>query len=71
MMVNEPLANQLTVERLRRMLDGIPDHTVVALLLPPGFQGHPDLSLILNVSASYEGGPVLKLYPQIDPREPA
>jgi hypothetical protein len=67
-MPNEPLPHQLTVEKLRRLLDGVPDNTVVALKLPPDIlQDHdPRFALMFNVDASYEGGPLLFLRPRRD-----
>ena len=67
-MPNEPLPHQLTVEKLRRLPDGVPDNTVVALKLPPDtMEGHdPRYELMFNVDASYEGGPLLYVRPRRD-----
>jgi hypothetical protein len=65
-MVNEPRPNQMTVGKLRALLEDVPAETVVALFLPKGFQGHPDLAIITNVDGAYNGGLIFRLTPQMD-----
>ena len=71
--MNEPLPNQLTVDDLRRTLDGVADEVVVGLVLPasdpnppePGQPwGHQHIPVLQNlVVESYTGGPCLVLHP--------
>ena len=61
-LVNEPLPHQLTVGRLRESLRGVPDHTVVCLVLPAQPGERPLVQVLTNARVEYSGGPVLKLY---------
>ncbi len=67
--MNEPLPNQLTVGKLRRIIEGAHDNTVVGLHLPPGFRSHPDLGTVWNLDVQYNGGPIVILSPQVIPGE--
>jgi hypothetical protein len=70
MVVNEPMPYQLTVGRLREILRDAPDEAVIGLKLPPGFHGHDQLSIYVNVEASYSSGPIVLLRPvSIDQKE--
>jgi hypothetical protein len=59
-MANEPLPWQLTVGALRKQLEGVNDEVVVALVVPPGGIGHPELQIICNLRCAYPGGPVFR-----------
>ena len=65
-MANEPLPNQLTVGQLKRIIEDVPDKTVVALTLPAGFLCPPELRTFYNVNARYDGGAVVRLSLQTD-----
>jgi hypothetical protein len=63
-MVNEPLPHNLTVGKLREILEGIPEQTVITLCLPPNTMIHPELTIYCDVKVTYRGGPVLVLSPE-------
>jgi hypothetical protein len=65
----EPLPWQLTVGKLRKVLENVPDDTVVALVVPAGGIGHPELQLIMNLQVTYTGGPVVGFSPYRAPDE--
>jgi hypothetical protein len=52
---------QLTVGKLRKTLEGVPDDVVVALMLPPGSLGDATLTTFHNLRPDYADGAVFKL----------
>jgi hypothetical protein len=62
---SEPPPYMLTVGRLKEMLRDVPDQTVVVLVVPPTFPVDPRFTRVLNVRASYPGGPAVVLH-QVD-----
>jgi hypothetical protein len=64
-MVNEAMPWQLTVDQLRRSLAEVPDGTVVGLAVPPGGLGHPELTVLYNLTVEYAGGPIVILSPRV------
>lgn len=68
-MPNEPLPNQLTVGKLRRLIERAPDGAVVALELPAGFRCPAEFATIHNLDVRYEGEPVVRLLVQGAPQK--
>jgi len=54
---------QMTVEQLRGLLSGIPGEVVVGLRVPAPGLGDPELEVVYNLSADYDGGPVFVFSP--------
>jgi hypothetical protein len=68
LMVNAPMPVQLTVGKLRRILENVPDNTVISLQVPHGGIGHSELETFYNLKTHYAGGPVLRFQPLLDNR---
>ena len=62
LLVNEPLETQLTVGDLRRLIDDLPDSTVVALSIPPAPHNGHTLAMLCNLTAE-QRGPVVLMRP--------
>ena len=62
-MRNDPMPWQLTVGELRRALEAASQDAVVALKVPKGGIGHPDLEVILNLSVHRASDPIVLLVP--------
>jgi hypothetical protein len=63
-MMNQPLPHQLTVGKLRQIIEGAPDETVVTLQIPAGFQADPQLVTGYNLEVRYSGDLMIVLAPQ-------
>ena len=61
-MPNEPLPWQLTVGKLRAVLDSAQDNAVVVLRLPAGFKSHSELVTFLNLNVK-DSGSIMMLSP--------
>lgn len=62
-MPNEPMPWQLTVGKLRKTLEQVPDDVVVALVVPPGSLGDATLTTFHNLRPDYDDGAVFRLVP--------
>jgi hypothetical protein len=69
-MANEPMPWQLTVVALRKLLENVPDGVVVALRVPAGGIGDPELPLVLSLRTSHTGGPVFRFEPVTEAPSP-
>lgn len=66
-MPNDPMPWQLAVRDLRAALEGISDDGVIALHVPPGNLGHPQLESIHNLYVRHVGRMMLVLSPGLPP----
>jgi len=64
-MVNEPMPWQLTVAKLRSVLEKSDPNAVVTLEVPPGGIGHPELTIFLNLKVK-DRGPVVGFQPDME-----
>jgi len=62
-MANEPMPWQLTVEKLRKALDQMPDEAVVALRVPPPGIGDPHGAVFYNLRVDLRGQLMVHLVP--------
>ena len=62
-MANEPMPWQMTIERLRELIQDVPENVVVALYVRSPGIGSPNVDIIYNLEAEYTGGPVFCLIP--------
>jgi len=69
--VNEPLPGQLTVGRLRQLLEGVHDQAVVALRVYETIEVPPPLRTVLaNLKVANAGSPVVILEVHSVPNAP-
>ncbi len=72
MATNDPLPGQLTVGRLRALLEGVHDQAVVALMLRETIEVPESVKhLFLNVRVARKAGPVVRLEVYCNIDEPA
>ena len=64
-MVNDPRPWQMTVAKLRSVLESADPNAVVCLEVPAGGIGHSEVAMILNVTAT-DQGPVVSLKPDLE-----
>ena len=64
-MVNDPMPWQMTVAKLRSVLEQADPNAVVCLEVPAGGIGNPELTMFLNIKVK-DRGPVVGLQPDLD-----